>query len=317
MKDCWGRQINYLRISVTERCQLKCIYCGIGDNNCKKHKELSVNDLERIVKVMANMGIKKVRLTGGEPLVREDIVDIVERISSISRIKELTMTTNAQLLKEKVSSLKKAGLSSINISLDSLSSEKYKGISGGGEISHVLESIEKVIEEGILPIKINVVLVRGKNDDEIDNFIELTRNHPIDVRFIELMPVGRLGEDYNMRIPSSEILETRPQLVKVEPIYQGQPSVDYKIENYQGRVGLISPMSHNFCDSCNRIRLLNDGVLRPCLGNNLEVSIRDALDSKDDILLKKMIESAIWLKPREHEFNSKFHSMKGMINIGG
>ena len=315
MLDKFGRKIEYLRLSVTERCTLRCAYCRVDDGYCPKAAELSADEFTRIVKVCTELGIKKVRLTGGEPLLRKDIIDIVHNIAQIEGINELSMTTNAQQLGGRALALKQAGLDRINISLDSLDAVKFKEMTGG-DLSLVLAGIDDAIEVGLLPVKVNVVLVRGKNDNEVDDFIALTREKPIDVRFIELMPLGNLGQDETLRIYNDDLIKTRPYLKPLPPRYSSQPSRDFQVEGYLGRVGFISPLSHKFCGLCNRIRLMSDGMLRMCLGVDSEVSLLDALNLDDDAL-RDTIKNAIYNKPAQHEFDGYFVSDKNMRRIGG
>ena len=315
MKDATGRNIEYLRLSLTERCNLKCAYCRAAEGECPKDKELTGEDFLRIVRCMAALGVKKVRLTGGEPTVRKDLVEIVRGIAATEGITEIAMTTNAQLLERLAVPLKEAGLTRVNVSIDSLNPEKYKEITGGGELENVLRGVDAAIAAGLVPIKLNAVLMRGKNDDEIDDFIALAKDRPIDMRFIELMPMGR--EDHTgERIPTDEIVSARPYLIPLEPRYAGQPSSDYTIEGYVGRVGFISPISHKFCGECNRVRVMSDGMLRPCLGVNREVSLKEALRLGDAALLET-IREAVWNKPEHHEFSNEFKPAKDMSRIGG
>lgn len=316
MKDCMGREIEYLRLSVTDRCNLRCVYCRDGSEQCNKEKELTVNDIDRIIKSMVFLGVNKVRLTGGEPLMRPDLEMIVKKVAQNSRIKDLCMTTNGQGLSYRVKALKEAGLMRLNISVDSLDAARYNRITRGGKIEEVIRGIDEAITCGLYPIKLNAVIVRGENDDEIDDFIALTKDRPIDVRFIELMPIGKLGQNKENRVPSSEILESRPYLKRVMPRYPSQPSEDYKVEGYQGRVGFISPMSHKFCNICNRIRLTSDGQIKPCLGNNGEVSLKNALLAGAD-MLTAVIRKTIFNKPEGHNFDKKFASDRIMSRIGG
>jgi len=316
MIDKLGRNIEYLRISVTERCTLKCEYCRTDEGFCPKKEELTALEFLRIVKVMAGIGIKKIRITGGEPLLRKDIIALVEMFSKVPGIEEIAMTTNAQMLEGMSINLKKAGLSRLNISLDSLNREKYAKITGGGSLSKVICGIEEGILAGLLPIKVNVVLVRGTNDDEIDDFVEFTRYNPVDVRFIELMPMGKLGENPALRVPTEEILAARPQLKPIPKRYHSQPSEDFMVEGYKGRVGFISPVSHKFCGDCNRIRVMSDGMLRTCLGDNAEISLKTALLQGDEALLE-VIRGAVYAKPQGHCFEKGFTSIKDMSRIGG
>jgi cyclic pyranopterin phosphate synthase len=315
MLDKFGRKIEYLRLSVTERCTLRCAYCRRDEGYCPKAAELSAGEFTRIVKACAQLGIKKVRLTGGEPLLRKDIIDIVHNIAQIEGISDLSMTTNAQQLGGKALALKEAGLDRINISLDSLDAVKFKEMTGG-DLSLVLTGIDEAIEVGLLPVKVNVVLLRGKNDSEVDDFIALTRDKPIDVRFIELMPLGDLGEDESLRIRNDELITARPWLLPVAPRYLSQPSRDFQVDGYLGRVGFISPISHDFCGLCNRLRLMSDGNLRMCLGVDSEISLLPALQQGDNALLEA-IREAIYHKPARHQFDADFVSDKNMSRIGG
>jgi len=315
MLDQFGRNITYLRLSVTERCQLRCTYCRVEEGICPKAKELSPAEYERIVRMCMQLGIQKVRLTGGEPLLRKDILEIVERIAGIEGLRDLSMTTNAQMLPGKAQLLKQAGLRRLNISLDSLKPEVFHELTGG-DIQLVLQGMEEAVEAGLLPLKLNVVLVRGVNDGEIDDFIALTREHPIDVRFIELMPIGDRGENATRRISNQEVLNARPYLQPVPARFPGQPSADYQVPGYRGRVGFISPISHQFCADCNRIRVMSDGTLRPCLGVAREIPLTSAL-AQDDETLREAIQSAIYKKPAAHRFESCTFTERNMSRIGG
>ncbi len=315
MKDQWGRNITYLRLSVTERCQLNCAYCR-GYRDQAEQRELTAEEFTRIARVMAELGVKKVRLTGGEPLLREDILDLISQLHAINGIEEITLTTNAQLLPGKAQSLKDAGLTRINISMDSLDPNRYRSITGGGELAPVLAGMQEAIAAGLVPLKVNVVLMRGINEQEIDAFIDLTKDQPIDVRFIELMPMGK--GDVSRRITGDEILKTRPWLTAIPPRYAGQPSADYVVQGHQGRIGFISPLSHRFCGCCNRVRVMSDGMLRLCLGVDAEVSLKEALLDRDDALLTRVIRDAVYQKPPTHQFEETgFHSKKDMSKIGG
>lgn len=295
---------------------MRCSYCRADEGCCPKAGELSAEEFTRIVSVFAQLGIKKVRLTGGEPLLRKDILTIVRNISQIEGIRELSMTTNAQQLDGRATLLKQTGLDRINISMDSLKPERFREMCGGN-LGLVLRGIEECLVADLTPVKVNVVLVKGKNDDEIDDFIELTRDLPIDVRFIELMPLGELGQDESLRMNNVRFIEERPYLIPLEPRYRGQPSQDFRVEGYKGRVGFISPHSRKFCDLCNRVRVMSDGKLRMCLGNNHEISLMEALEEQDDKALIEIIRDAIYNKPEGHHFDCDFVSDKNMRRIGG
>jgi cyclic pyranopterin phosphate synthase len=315
MIDRFGRTIEYLRLSVTERCTLRCVYCRADEGICPKAEELSSGEFFRIAKACAALGIKKVRLTGGEPLLRKDILDIIRDLDSIELIDEITMTTNGQMLAAQAEKLKQAGLDRINVSLDTLDPVRYREITGG-EIDAVLAGIDEAIRSQLLPVKINIVLVKGRNDDEVDDFIALTQNRPIDVRIIELMPLGEMEWDGSMKVSNDDLIAARPYLQPVPSYYSGQPSRDFRVEGHLGRVGFISPISHRFCNECNRIRIMSDGMLRPCLGQNEEISLKDALAAGDEVL-EETIRTAIYDKPAGHLFENGFIPAKTMSRIGG
>lgn len=315
MVDQFGRNIDYLRLSVTERCTLRCAYCRADEGICPKAAELSGGEFVRIVRACAELGIRKVRLTGGEPLLRKDILDITSGIAAIPGISEITLTTNAHQLAGRAQALKQAGLDRINISLDSLDAEKFREMTGG-DLALVLAGIDEAIAAGLTPVKINTVLVKGKNDDEVDDFIHLTRQKAVDVRLIELMPLGELGQDDSLRVDNSQLIAARPYLKPLPPRTPHQPSADYTVDGYLGRVGFISPISHRFCADCNRIRIMSDGAFRPCLGNNREISLLDALHGSDSQLLEAL-RTAIAEKPAGHHFNGSFRTTRNMSRIGG
>jgi len=316
MNDRFGRTISYLRLSLTERCTLKCVYCRADEGDCPKKSELTKDEFLRIVRVMVSLGVTKVRLTGGEPMLRRDLLDIISGIRAEKGVEEITMTTNGQHLPGMSLALKAAGLDRLNISADSLRPERYAALTGGGSLEKVLTGIQEALDAGFSPVKLNAVLLRGTNDDEVDDFIALTKDRPIYVRFIEYMPLGA-ADHANLRVTGDELLRARPALAPAPPMYEGQPARDHQMPGYLGRVGLINPVSHRFCDSCNRVRVMSDGMLRPCLGQNMEVSLKEALESGDDAALLETIRNAIWQKPKAHAFDEPFVSDKTMSRIGG
>ncbi len=293
MRDWMGRDLHYLRVSLTERCNLKCIYCREENAHCKAKKELSLEEFTRLMQVFVALGVTKVRLTGGEPLVRRDLEQIVRMTAGFPQIRDISMTTNAQGLADRLSALHAAGLRRINISLDSLDPARYRRMTRGGDLSEVYKGMEAAAREN-MPVKLNVVLVRGENDQEIDRFIALARAYPIDVRFIELMPFSALGTRDDRRVPGQEILERHPELHPVAPHDVSQPSQDYQADGFAGRVGLINPISHKFCADCNRIRLTSDGKLRMCLGDDHETDLRPWMN---DRRLAQVIRDAVYHKP--------------------
>lgn len=312
MIDNYGRNINYLRLSVTQRCNLRCAYCGI---ECEENeREMTPQDIEKAVSVFADLGIRKVRLTGGEPLVRKDITEIAKRVSSVKGIETVALTTNGVLLEEYAEPLKKAGVQSVNISLDTMDREQYKNITGADCLDKVLAGIKEAEKVGLYPIRINSVLIKGKNDNALNQLIDLGRKNEIDVRFIELMPFSKTGENKKNMVSGEEILRFYPELKPVET-EGNSPAKYYKGENFKGRIGLITPVSRKFCSKCNRIRLLSDGKIKPCLGNKTEIDIWDKMHNRGE--LEKSIKEAILLKPKGHSFFCGYESDHGLNKIGG
>ena len=318
MKDQFGRKINYLRISVTDLCNLRCIYCMPKEGIPKiQHEDiLSVEEIEEIVKVFVKLGVNKIRLTGGEPLVRKGILDIVERIGKLEGIRDFAMTTNGLLLKEYAKDLRALGLKRVNISLDTLDDKKYSSITRIGSLQRVMKGIEAAKEVGLTPIKINTVLVGGFNDDEIEDLVRLTEKEEIDVRFIELMPIGeaiKLKADHFL---SNEIVLQRvPNLIKIDGEDPSSPAVYYKLPNGKGKVGLINPVSCKFCKNCNRVRLTSQGKLKLCLHSDVEIDLREALRRGQAI--EKIIMDAISKKPESHNLEDGVYVSKKMYQIGG
>lgn len=319
MEDCQGRKINYLRISVSDRCNLRCKYC-MPKNGIKKkaHAEmLSLEEIYDIVVVCVNLGIDKIRITGGEPLVRRGITELIKKISKLNGIKDISMTTNGILLKDYARELKNAGLMRVNISLDTLNKLKFNNITRIGKLEDVLEGIEEAKKVGLKPIKLNTVLIGGFNEDEIEDFVEYTKNG-IDVRFIELMPIGQASSWTKYRfITNQKVLEKVRELKPVESKDLSSPATYYKLPDAKGRVGLINPISHRFCANCNRIRLTADGKLKPCLHSNQEIDIKTILREKKDIsdyIIKSIIE-----KPSQHEIGTNNYKpvKRDMFRIGG
>ncbi len=318
MVDRYGRTINYLRVSVTDRCNLRCQYCMPESGILKKtHDEiLSLEKLEAIVDANLELGIHKVRLTGGEPLLRKGIIGFIEKLSSKPQIKELTLTTNGILLKDMAASLKAAGINRINISLDTLSPVKYANMTRGGDLSRVLEGIEAAKCLGITPIKINVVLIGGFNEDEIRSFVDLTKEGPIHVRFIELMPIGEVESWSKSRFISNQVvLKHVPELTPLDNQDPSSPAHYYSLPNAIGHVGLISPISCKFCDACNRLRLTAEGVLKYCLHSEEELDLKAFLDQP--LEMKEAIQAYIKHKPLSHALEKGETVSKNMVQIGG
>lgn len=316
MIDSYGRKINYLRVSVTKKCNLNCSYCGAQNESTEN--ELSAEQIEKIVKAFAQSGITKVRLTGGEPLVRKDICDIAIRISKIDTIKKIALTTNGVLLKEYAKDLKNAGVNAINISLDTTDRELFKQITGCDVLHKVYEGIDECERVGLLPIRLNAVLIKGKNDNEAESLINIAKERNIDVRFIELMPFSHEGEDQNLVITGDEILNRFPFLKPVSTNgsdFEKSVARYYEADSFKGRIGLITPVSDKFCGECNRIRLLSDGKVKPCLGSDLTFDLKEVIN--DDVMLQETIKQAILCKPMEHKFSCGYGQHHGMNRIGG
>ena len=318
MKDSFGRNINYLRISVTDLCNLRCKYCMPEKGICKVEHEniLSLEEICEIAKVFVSLGVNKIRLTGGEPLTRKGLVELVEKLGKLDGIKDLAMTTNGILLKKYARDLKLAGLNRVNISLDTLDESKYSQITRGGRLKDVLDGIEVAKTVGLTPIKINTVLIGGFNENEIEDFVNLTRTEEIDVRFIELMPVGEASKwaEENF-ISNAVILDKVSTLEKVENQDPSSPAVYYKLPNAKGRVGIINPISCKFCEYCNRVRLTSQGKLKLCLHSNDEIDLRDKLRQGENI--EKIILSAIEHKPEAHHLEDRQYITDSMYQIGG
>jgi GTP 3',8-cyclase len=319
MRDSFNREISYMRISVTDRCNQRCIYCmpeeGVSDLG--HDKIISFEDIEKVVRAAVEIGINKFRLTGGEPLVRKGIVGLVDKLSKIAGVKELSMTTNGRLLGQYAHDLKLAGLNRVNISVDTLYEEKYAEITRGGDINEVMDGLDAAVAEGLTPIKINVVVMKGFNDDEILNFAQLTLNEALDIRFIELMPIGsaEISEKYSMML-SSEIKELLKGISPVES--KNEVAEYYKYPEAVGRIGFISPMSHHFCDLCNKVRLTSDGKIKACLHTNEEYDLNELFKTGSHEDLVKGLSEAIFSKPDRHYLTDGAAPIKRDMNkIGG
>lgn len=318
MIDTFGREIYYLRLSVTDRCNLRCRYCMPADGICnkKRHEEMLTEDeIVMAVRAAASLGIRKLRLTGGEPLVKKNILSICERCAAVDGIRELCMTTNGTLLPTMAGALKAAGVSRLNISLDTLDAEKYAAITRVGVLDEALRGIEAALDAGFAGIKINAVLIGGFNDGEIPALADLTRRWPVDVRFIELMPMTE-NETFGKTayVPDEAVLTALPELVPA-PQNDGVARL-YRLPGAKGNVGLISAVSNHFCAGCNRIRLTADGKLKPCLHSDREYSIKGLSEEE----MRREIEKVILAKPACHAPLSaleRSHAGRNMNQIGG
>lgn len=321
--DSFNRSISYLRVSVTDRCNLRCVYCmppegipWVPHENILRYEEIV-----RVVRIAAQMGIIKIRLTGGEPLVRAGIVSLVGMIAAVPGVDDLAMTTNGVLLAQSANDLARAGLHRVNVSLDTLRPERFRAITRLGNLEDVERGLMAAREAGLEPVKVNTVLMRGVNDDEIVDFARRTLREPFHVRFIEEMPVGTAR---NMRfLPVAEarkrIEAAFGPLVAAHQRVGNGPASYYRIPGAQGTIGFISAVSEHFCHACNRLRLTADGRLRPCLLSDAEIPLREALRSGvNDEELKQIILSAVAAKPDGHHLNEGIAaSGRGMSQIGG
>ncbi len=312
MLDRHNRNITYLRLSVTDRCSLRCRYCMPADGIPKRdHRDVcSAEELVEIARAAVDCGVRKVRLTGGEPLVRRGILEICRGIAAIPGVEELCLTTNGAALARLAKPLREAGVSRLNISLDTLRPERYAYMTRVGRLEDVFRGLEAAEEAGFTGTKLNVVLMKGFNDDEIPDFLDLSCRYPVEVRFIELMPIGE-GRNAQF-LPADAVLEAHPFL---RPLEGSGVARRYRSPGGRGTVGLIEPMSHRFCASCDRIRVTADGKLKPCLHSRQEISLRGLSGEA----LRLAIEAGIAAKPERHYMNETGRSEAGrrMNQIGG
>lgn len=315
MKDRYGRTIKYLRLSVTDLCNCRCVYC-MGENGVPRlpHSAiLSFEEIEEIVRAAVSLGVTKVRLTGGEPLVRRGIDELVRRLRGIEGVEELAMTTNGARLAEYAEALKEAGLDRLNVSLDTLDPEKFRRITRIGELRDTLGGLDAARRAGFERIKLNTVLMGGVNDDEIAEIAALAKDGAFDVRFIELMPIGECTDwDRRRFLPAERVLEYLP---KGERVPSDGVAELWRPAGFRGTVGLIRPLSHRFCADCDRIRVTADGCLKPCLHSAREIPLR----GKHGEALVRTIAEGMQAKPREHHMadGHASESRRGMNRIGG
>jgi cyclic pyranopterin phosphate synthase len=326
MRDTYQRDINYLRVSITDRCNLRCVYCMPAEGvKAAPHDEiLRLEEIETLVKAASLIGVKKIRLTGGEPLVRLGLEGLVKRISNIQSIDDITLTTNALLLPSHAAALKEAGVKRVNISLDTLRSDRYREITRGGDLSVTWAGINAALEAGLHPVKLNTVVMRGFNDDEVVAMARLTLNRPLHVRFIEAMPIGAPNSWTSGRfVPSEEVMaQISSKLGTLLPakISSGDgPAKYYKLKDAKGTIGFITAMSEHFCQNCNRLRLTSTGALRPCLYDDREIDLKTPL--RAGVSLKELADlfmDAVALKPDQHHMQEGWHDKnRVMSQIGG
>ncbi len=312
MQDRYARNITYLRLSVTDLCSLRCRYCMPADGIPKRdHRDVcSVEELVEIARAAVDCGVRKVRLTGGEPLVRRGILEICRGIAAIPGVEELCLTTNGLALPQLAGPLKEAGVSRLNISLDTLRPDRYAYITRVGRLEEAFRGLKAAAEAGFTGTKLNVVLMKGFNDDEIPDFLDLSCRYPVEVRFIELMPIGE-GRNAQF-LPAEAVLESNPYL---RPLEGSGVARRYRSPGGRGTVGLIEPMSHRFCGECDRIRVTADGKLKPCLHSDQEIPLR-GLHGEE---LRQAMRDGVAAKPQRHHMNETGRSEAGrnMHQIGG
>lgn len=326
LTDSFGRHHNYLRISLTERCNLRCTYCmpEEGVDLTPTSQLLTTEEIIKLATFFVDEGVTKIRLTGGEPTVRKDLVNIVSELGKLPKLKTIAITSNGLVLHRKLAEMQAMGLNLVNISLDTLVASKFEQATRRLGFDHVMKSIHTALDLGFDPVKINCVVMRGFNDNELIDFVAWTKSAPVEIRFIEYMPFDGNTWDNQIFMPFTEMIEVirkRFPLVRMQDA-PNNTSKTYGVEGWSGKVGFITSMSQNFCSSCNRIRLMADGSLKVCLFGNNEVSLRDVLRSgADDAILREHIHAAVWRKKASHSGMQELDKDKAfnrpMIKIGG
>jgi cyclic pyranopterin phosphate synthase len=324
-RDAYGRQMTYLRISLTDRCNFRCLYCmpALGMKFQPRQEHLTDSELLRLVGLFADVGFTKFRLTGGEPTIRPNLVELVRGMKSFPGVEEISMTTNALLLSRNAAQLAEAGLDRVNISIDTLDPDRFKAMTRGGRFDLVWQGIEAAEAAGITPIKLNSVVLKDQNDHEVGQMARLTIDRPWQVRFLEIMPLEGVGEVADEQLVTSEETQARLEAefgpleaVAADP---ADPARLWRIPGAAGTIGFISPVSAPFCAACNRVRLTADGKLRLCLLRPDEADLRDAMRAgADDPTLLRQIRAAIWRKPWGHGLaEGERETVRGMSQIGG
>ena len=326
MQDRFQRNVTRLRVSVTDLCNLSCVYCrpSQGVPHLERKDILSFEEIATVVKYGAELGIRSIRLTGGEPITRRNVERLVTSLSKIPGIEDLAMTTNGVLLRQYAAVLKEAGLMRLNVSLDSLKADRFSQITGGGSISDVLQGIEEALHVGFLETKVNMVVMRGTNEDEVEEFARMSLEKPLEVRFIEYMAFGCRMIEERKFVPSKEVMERISRLGELIPVGRDRPLGPsnkvrgparlYRLKGAVGTLGFISPVSQPFCGDCNRLRLTSDGKLRACLLAGGEVDIRAILrGNPTPATIKRAFLEAAVLKPAEHSGTGE----AVMCRIGG
>lgn len=307
--DQFGRTVDYIRLSITDRCDFRCVYCMAEDMTFLPRDEvLSLEECARLVKIFVGLGVSKVRITGGEPLVRKNALWLFEEVGKLAGLKELVLTTNGSQLQSQAQALKKAGVKRINISIDSLKPERFKQITRTGKLEQVLDGLQASIHAGFEGIKINTVLMRGQNDDEATDLVQFAIDNKIDISFIEEMPLGEVDHARESTFVSNAdtlklLQSTFTLLASTETT--GGPARYWRVANSATKIGFISPHSHNFCESCNRVRITCKGELFLCLGQEDKVDLMPLLreNSNDDAPIIEAIQQSMRVKPKGHDFD--------------
>ncbi|RWX51029.1 cyclic pyranopterin monophosphate synthase subunit MoaA [Candidatus Electrothrix marina] len=334
LKDLFSRTVSYLRLSLTDRCNLKCLYCVPEKDRSQCSPRLDHNDLLsyeellRVVRVAVSMGISKLRLTGGEPLVRRDIMHFIDQLAEIDNLNDIRITTNGVLLEKFADPLVAAGIRKINISLDTLKPERFERITGVDCFTQVWRGIERAQAVGFFPIKLNTVVMRGINDDELGDFVRMSQETAMQIRFIEFMPIGSSSSwDKKVYMSSDEIMDRIREMGELIPVSKGRadgPATMFRVgQGAKGKIGFISPISHRFCEHCNRLRLTSEGMLRSCLLDDRETDLRSVLrrgGSEQDI--QQALVAAVRDKPKGHQMEERLKNQGEnchgrMSRIGG
>ena len=323
LTDQFGRTIEYLRLSVTDRCDLRCTYCmpkGFSDYE-DADNILSFDEIERVIKAFTELGTKRIRLTGGEPLVRKDITELAHRLAALPGLEDLSLSTNATRMGKYAEDLKASGIQRLNVSLDTLDADKFKRLTGGGKLNKVIDGLMAAKKAGFKPIKINMVVMKGENDMDVEDMLNFCIKHGFTLRFIETMPLGDTGRNaqdqyIDLKIIKQRLAEKFDLIPGVMP--GGGPARYMNVADTDINIGFITPISQHFCETCNRVRLSSDGTIYTCLGQEHSVALRPLLrNGCTDQELKEAIQKAVDLKPEKHEFNEKPEKLVRFMSMTG
>jgi GTP 3',8-cyclase len=312
--DSFGRTIRYLRVSITDRCNLNCNYCRLSGQKLlpNNDKLLTLEEIGRLVRIFTELGVERIRLTGGEPLLRKNIISLIKELGSMPKLQELSLSTNALLLSRYANDIKNFGVNRVNISLDTLNPETFSNLTGGGKLQGVLDGIAAAVTAKLHPVKINMVVMKGINDQEVPDMVAYARDNGLILRFIETMPIGEAGKKVSSRyIPAEDILDMiksnfGSELIPVHQPRGSGPARYYQISGTKAEIGVISARSRHFCDTCNRMRLTSTGQLVLCLGREDRMDLRASIkQGASDEQLIQQINEAVLLKPRSHSFEEE------------